>query len=69
MQRNPAKEALRWKLPKTKRQTGGPPEEEAVEWTSISYRQTWDWITHRRTDSLPTPSCLATTAQTAVSEE
>ena len=43
--RNPEKEALRWKLPKTKRQTGGPPEEEAVEWTSTSYRQTWDWIT------------------------
>ena len=25
MQRDPDKEALRWKLPKTKRQTGGPP--------------------------------------------
>jgi len=45
MQRNPGKEALRWKLPRTKRQTGGPPEEEAVAWTSTSYRQTWDWIT------------------------
>jgi long-chain acyl-CoA synthetase len=45
MQRNPDKEALRWKLPKTKRQTGGPPEEEQVAWTSTSYRQTWDWIT------------------------
>jgi hypothetical protein len=26
------------------------------------------WITHRRTDSLPTPSCLATAAAAAVSE-
>jgi long-chain acyl-CoA synthetase len=43
--RNPDKEALRWKLPKTKRQSGGPPEEETVAWTSTSYRQTWDWIT------------------------
>ena len=43
--RNPDKEALRWKLPKTKRQIGGPPEEESVAWTSTSYRQTWDWIT------------------------
>ena len=43
--RNPDKEALRWKLPKTKRQAEGPPEEEAVAWTSTSYRQTWDWIT------------------------
>ena len=43
--RNPDKEALRWKLPKTRRQAGGPPEEEAVAWTSTSYRQTWDWIT------------------------
>ncbi|MEO8251407.1 MAG: long-chain fatty acid--CoA ligase [Chloroflexota bacterium] len=45
MLRNPDKEALRWKLPKTKRQAGGPPEEEPVAWTSTSYRQTWDWIT------------------------
>lgn len=43
--RNPDKEALRWKLPKTKRMAGGPAEEEAVAWTSTSYRQTWDWIT------------------------
>ena len=27
MLRNPEKEALRWKLPRTSRQTGGPPEE------------------------------------------
>lgn len=30
---------------------------------------TWDWITHRRNESLPTPRCLATTAAAAVSEE
>ncbi len=45
VQRNPAKEALRWKLPKTKRLTGGPLEEEAAAWTSTSYGQMWDWIT------------------------
>ena len=45
MLRNPDKEALRWKLPKTKRQAGGPPEEEPVAWTSPSYRQPWDWLT------------------------
>ncbi|MDP9249767.1 MAG: long-chain fatty acid--CoA ligase [Chloroflexota bacterium] len=45
MQRYPDKEALRWKLPKSRRQSGGPPEEEPVSWTSTSYRETWDWIT------------------------
>jgi acyl-CoA synthetase (AMP-forming)/AMP-acid ligase II len=45
VQRYPDKEALRWKLPKTRRQAGGPPEEEPVAWTSTSYRETWDWIT------------------------
>ena len=45
-QRYPDKEALRWKLPKTKRQGAEPPtEEEEVAWTSTTYRQTWDWIT------------------------
>ncbi len=43
--RNPDKEALRWKLPKTKRAAEGAPEEEVVAWTSTTYRQTWDWIT------------------------
>jgi long-chain acyl-CoA synthetase len=45
VERYPDKEALRWKLPKTRRQAGGPPEEEAAEWSSTTYRQTWDWIT------------------------
>ncbi len=46
VERYPDKEALRWKLPKTRRQTGGlPQEEETAVWTSTTYRQTWDWIT------------------------
>jgi long-chain acyl-CoA synthetase len=44
VQRYPDKEALRWKLPRTRRQTGGPPEEQPVAWTSTSYKETWDWI-------------------------
>jgi long-chain acyl-CoA synthetase len=43
--RVPDKEALRWKLPRTRRQMGGAePEEEAAEWRSTTYRQTWEWI-------------------------
>ncbi len=44
--RHPEKEALRWKLPRTKRQTGGGPaeDEEAAEWRSVTYRDMWDWI-------------------------
>jgi len=46
VERYPDKEALRWKLPRTRRQTGGlPQEEETAVWTSTTYRQTWDWIT------------------------
>ena len=45
VERYPEKEALRWKLPKSKRQAGGVAEEEAVTWTSTSYRETWRWIT------------------------
>jgi long-chain acyl-CoA synthetase len=46
VQRVPDKEALRWKLPRTRRQMGGAePEEEAAVWTSTTYRQTWEWIT------------------------
>jgi long-chain acyl-CoA synthetase len=43
--RNPEKEALRWKLPKAKRAAEGPPADEVVAWTSLTYGQTWDWIT------------------------
>ncbi|HET6745819.1 MAG TPA: long-chain fatty acid--CoA ligase [Candidatus Limnocylindria bacterium] len=46
VQRNPDKEALRWKLPRTRRQMGGAPgEEEAAEWRSTTYGETWRWIT------------------------
>ncbi len=46
VQRHPDKEALRWKLPRTKRQmSGGPAEEDYfAEWRSVSYREMWDWI-------------------------
>ena len=44
--RVPDKEALRWKLPRTRRQMGGnePEHEEVAEWRSITYREMWDWI-------------------------
>jgi long-chain acyl-CoA synthetase len=47
VQRNPDKEALRWKLPRSRRQMEGAPSEDddAVEWRSTSYRDTWRWIT------------------------
>jgi long-chain acyl-CoA synthetase len=47
VQRYPDKEALRWKLPRSRRQMGGPEDEaeEAVHWRSTTYKQTWDWIT------------------------
>jgi long-chain acyl-CoA synthetase len=46
VQRHPDKEALRWKLPRTKRQMGGGPAEEDyfAEWRSVSYREMWDWV-------------------------
>ncbi|MEP6469713.1 MAG: long-chain fatty acid--CoA ligase [Chloroflexota bacterium] len=47
VQRNPDKDALRWKLPRSRRQMEGAPSEDddAVEWRSTSYRDTWRWIT------------------------
>jgi long-chain acyl-CoA synthetase len=47
VQRFPDKEALRWKLPRTRRQMGGPEDEaeEAVHWRSTTYTETWKWIT------------------------
>jgi long-chain acyl-CoA synthetase len=47
VERVPHKEALRWKLPRTRRQMGGaePEQEEAAEWRSVTYREMWDWIT------------------------
>jgi long-chain acyl-CoA synthetase len=47
VQRNPDKEALRWKLPRSRRQMEGAPSEDddAVEWRSTTYIDTWRWIT------------------------
>jgi long-chain acyl-CoA synthetase len=47
VQRNPSKEALRWKLPRSRRQMGGAADEaeETVEWRSTTYAETWRWIT------------------------
>ncbi|HEY7464408.1 MAG TPA: long-chain fatty acid--CoA ligase [Candidatus Limnocylindria bacterium] len=47
VERTPDKEALRWKLPRTRRQMGGAADEEegAVEWRSTTYAETWRWIT------------------------
>ena len=47
VKRYPDKEALRWKLPRSRRQMGGPADEEEqqVRWRSTTYAQTWDWIT------------------------
>jgi long-chain acyl-CoA synthetase len=46
VQRHPDKAALRWKLPRTRRQMGGPEGEDvAGEWRSTTYAETWRWIT------------------------
>jgi long-chain acyl-CoA synthetase len=47
VQRYPDKEALRWKLPRSARQMGGTDEEaeEAVQWRSTTYQETWRWVT------------------------
>ncbi len=42
--RQPEREALRWKLPKSRRMTGGEPGAQAMSWTSTTYRETWEWI-------------------------
>ena len=46
VQRYPDKEALRWKLPRTRRQMGGPEDEAEAEvhWNSTTYTETWRWI-------------------------
>jgi long-chain acyl-CoA synthetase len=47
VERTPDKEALRWKLPRTRRQMGGGAEgeDEAAQWRSTTYTETWRWIT------------------------
>jgi long-chain acyl-CoA synthetase len=43
--RTPDKEALRWKLPRAGRPAEGEADDEAeAVWHSITYRQTWEWI-------------------------
>jgi len=46
VRRYPDKEALRWKLPRMKRQMGGGPAEEDyfAEWRSVTYREMWEWV-------------------------
>ncbi len=45
VERNPDRPALRWKLPKSKRQAGGQTEtEDEAHWRTTTYRETWDWI-------------------------
>ncbi|HEY6609256.1 MAG TPA: long-chain fatty acid--CoA ligase [Candidatus Limnocylindria bacterium] len=41
VERGPAREAMRWKLPKSQRAEGA---DEAT-WTSRTYREMWDWVT------------------------
>jgi long-chain acyl-CoA synthetase len=46
VERNPDKEALRWKLPRSRRLMGGAEgEDDAAEWRSTTYGETWRWIT------------------------
>jgi long-chain acyl-CoA synthetase len=42
--RHADREALRWKLPKSRRMNGGEAEQEATGWTSTTYAETWNWI-------------------------
>jgi long-chain acyl-CoA synthetase len=47
VKRHPAKEALRWKLPRARR-TGSEADgegEAAAVWRSVTYREMWDWVT------------------------
>jgi long-chain acyl-CoA synthetase len=45
VQRNPAKEALRWRLPKAKRTATSEPEDQPSAWTSRTYGEMWTWVT------------------------
>ena len=45
VQANAGREALRWKLPRTKRMTGSEAESDGdAKWRSTTYRETWEWI-------------------------
>ncbi len=43
VERNAAREAMRWKLPKSQRAEGAAGAE--ATWTSRTYRELWDWVT------------------------
>ncbi len=43
VERNSAREAMRWKLPKVKRAEAGADED--APWVSRTYRELWDWVT------------------------
>src|SRR5688500_14874429 len=43
VERNAAREAMRWKLPKSQRAEGAAGTE--ATWTSRTYRELWDWVT------------------------
>src|SRR5688572_23427194 len=43
VERNAAREAMRWKLPKSQRAEGAEGSE--ATWTSRTYRELWDWVT------------------------
>jgi long-chain acyl-CoA synthetase len=47
VKRGPDREALRWKLPRSRRQAEGsePEEPSAAIWRSVTYREMWDWVT------------------------
>jgi long-chain acyl-CoA synthetase len=42
VERYPSREAMRWKLPKSRRAEG---ESDQAAWTSRTYREMWDWVT------------------------
>ncbi|HYM52612.1 MAG TPA: long-chain fatty acid--CoA ligase [Candidatus Dormibacteraeota bacterium] len=43
--RNADRPALRWKLPRSRRHTGGEAEtDEQATWREMTYREAWDWI-------------------------
>ena len=45
VERNPNKEALRWRLPKQKRSAGAEADDGTAQWTSRTYRELWTWVT------------------------
>jgi long-chain acyl-CoA synthetase len=44
VERHADRPALRWKLPRSKRQGGEEESEEQAQWRTTTYRETWEWI-------------------------